>query len=44
MDGFESLRGFHTLPAVERTAIAGAAREQWTDKSGMLFAEGKPAD
>jgi CRP-like cAMP-binding protein len=44
MDGFESLRGFRTLPLAERTVIAGAAREQWADKSKMLFAEGRPAD
>jgi CRP-like cAMP-binding protein len=44
MDGFESLRGFRTLPPAERTAIAAAAREQWADKGKLLFAEGRPAD
>jgi CRP-like cAMP-binding protein len=44
MDDFRNLRGFRTLPPTERTAIAGAAREQWADAGKMLFAEGRPAD
>jgi len=44
MGGFETLRGFRTLPPAERTAIAAAVREQHAGSGRMLFAEGRPAD
>ncbi len=43
MDGFESLRGFRTLPPADRAAIAAAARKQCNDGGTTLFVEGQPA-
>lgn len=44
MEGFESLRGFRTLPPAERAAIAAAAREQYSEAGRTLLVEGQPAD
>ncbi len=42
--GIEGLRGFRTLRAPDRDAIAAATREQRFAKGSVVFTEGQPAD